>query len=243
MPGGRISHWVRNMSIWRHYANYFPVKLVKTEDLDPERNYMFVCHPHGVMVGSHVANFGTEGTGFSQLFPGLTPHILTLEDLFRHPFKRELLLAMGYGAATTTSMKWYLTHPGRGHVLALIVGGVLESFDTIPNTMRLTLNNRFGFVKLALEHGDWSTSEDSIIRKFQLWMNRVVGYTIPHFYGRGLFGFPGILPYRVPITTVVGKPMDVPLIPEPSREQIAEYHRKYIQCLREFILRILQGSL
>jgi len=31
----------------------------------------------------------------------------------------------------------------------------------------------------------------------------------------------------------VGKPMDVPLIPEPSREQIAEYHRKYIQCLRE----------
>ncbi|CAG2172965.1 unnamed protein product, partial [Oppiella nova] len=131
---GRISHWVRNMSIWRHYANYFPVKLVKTEDLDPERNYMFVCHPHGVMVASHMANFGTEGTGFSRYFPGLTPHLLTLESVLSQPFKRELLLSMG-------------------QVLALIVGGALESFDTIPNTMRLTLNNRFGFVKLALEHG------------------------------------------------------------------------------------------
>ncbi|CAG2176950.1 unnamed protein product [Oppiella nova] len=150
---GRISHWVRNMSFWKHCANYFPVKLVKTEDLDPERNYMFVCHPHGVMLCSHMVNFGTEGTGFTQLFPGLTSHILTLESLLREPFRRELLLAMGFGAATRTSMKWYLTHPGKGQVLALIVGGVLESFDTIPNTMRLTLNNRFGFVKLALEHG------------------------------------------------------------------------------------------
>ena len=34
------------------------------------RNYIFGYHPHGIMASGSFINFGTEGTGFSKLFPG-----------------------------------------------------------------------------------------------------------------------------------------------------------------------------
>lgn len=42
-----------------------------------------------------VANFGTDATGFSRLFPGLKPHLLTLASNFQLPLYRELLLSLG----------------------------------------------------------------------------------------------------------------------------------------------------
>lgn len=42
-----------------------------------------------------IANFGTDATGFSRLFPGLRPHLLTLANNFHLPLYRELLLALG----------------------------------------------------------------------------------------------------------------------------------------------------
>ena len=34
-------------------------------------------------------NFGTEATGFSQIFPGINPHLLTLNTQFMPPIMRE----------------------------------------------------------------------------------------------------------------------------------------------------------
>jgi hypothetical protein len=93
--GGRINYWTRRWAIWRHYANYFPLKLVKTADIDPKRNYIFGCHPHGIMCASAFGNFATEGTDFSNVFPGIVPHILTLEGQFWFPFHRELFIMTG----------------------------------------------------------------------------------------------------------------------------------------------------
>ncbi|VDP10231.1 unnamed protein product, partial [Soboliphyme baturini] len=31
----------RNWALWRHMRDYFPLRLVKTVDLDPNRNYIF----------------------------------------------------------------------------------------------------------------------------------------------------------------------------------------------------------
>lgn len=42
-----------------------------------------------------IANFATDATGFSTLFPGLNPHLLTLQSNFKLPLYRELLLALG----------------------------------------------------------------------------------------------------------------------------------------------------
>lgn len=49
--GGRGigSIWFRSLPIWRYFSNYFPVDLVRTAKLRPNRNYLFACFPHGLM--------------------------------------------------------------------------------------------------------------------------------------------------------------------------------------------------
>lgn len=50
-------------------------------------------------------------------------------------------------------MEWILKNGGTGNALALIVGGAVEALDAIPGKFDITLNDRKGFVKLALRHG------------------------------------------------------------------------------------------
>ncbi|KAJ8342197.1 hypothetical protein SKAU_G00321250 [Synaphobranchus kaupii] len=38
--GGRRVEWLRNWTVWKHFRDYFPVKLVKTADLSPSKNYI-----------------------------------------------------------------------------------------------------------------------------------------------------------------------------------------------------------
>lgn len=76
--GGRVIGLLRRWCLWRHLAAYFPTQLVKTEDLNPSHNYIFGYHPHGIISVGAFINFATEGTGFSQKFPGISPHVLTL---------------------------------------------------------------------------------------------------------------------------------------------------------------------
>ena len=77
--GGRRSNLVRNLRIWKHFCEYFPLSLVRTAYLDPKQNYIFGYHPHGVISTGAFGNFGTEGTEFSKVFPGIKPHLLTLK--------------------------------------------------------------------------------------------------------------------------------------------------------------------
>ena len=93
--GGNRWHWFRSHAFWTYLKDYFPVTLVKTCELDPDRNYIFGYHPHGVLSFGAFCNFSTEATGFSKLFPGLRPHVLTLKDNFKLPVVRELMLWLG----------------------------------------------------------------------------------------------------------------------------------------------------
>lgn len=74
--------------MWTHLANYFPIKLIKTVDLPPDRNYLFACHPHGVITFGIFAHFDTEATGFQTSFPGIEAKIATLPCNFNFPFYR-----------------------------------------------------------------------------------------------------------------------------------------------------------
>ena len=42
----------------------------KAADLDPDANYIFAAHPHGIFCSSLFLAFSTEALGFSKLFPG-----------------------------------------------------------------------------------------------------------------------------------------------------------------------------
>lgn len=93
--GGHPSKWFRKAALWRVGAQYFPMNLVKTTDLDPKRNYIFGYHPHGIASMGALFNFGTDATGFDEKFPGIKMHICTLLSNFFIPFRREYIMALG----------------------------------------------------------------------------------------------------------------------------------------------------
>ncbi|KAI9216024.1 diacylglycerol acyltransferase-domain-containing protein [Blastocladiella britannica] len=134
---------------------------------------------------------------------------------------------------------------GAGRTLLICIGGAEESLLTRPKRMDLVLLKRKGFVKLALDTGSSmvpviSFGETELYQQFfpapgspvyrvQRWMKKSMGWTFPLVYGR--IGM--LLPYRHPVTTVVGKAIHVPYTPNPSRDLVEQYHQLYIEKVRE----------
>jgi hypothetical protein len=50
-----------------------------------------------------ICNFGSEATHFSELFPGITPHLLTLASNFQVPVFRDVLLSLGMCSVASSS--------------------------------------------------------------------------------------------------------------------------------------------
>ena len=93
--GGRRVEWLRHHKMWHYFRDYFPCKLIKTYDLDPDRNYIMGYHPHGIIGCGAIANFASEATGFSEKFKRIKPHLLTLKANFQFPILRGNTLYMG----------------------------------------------------------------------------------------------------------------------------------------------------
>ena len=72
-----------------------------------------------------------------------------------------------------------------------------------------------------------------MLRAFQTFAEKWVGFTPVVFFGRGVFQYNyGIIPYRKPVTVVVGKPIPVEKIENPSNDQIECLHTKYVEELQ-----------
>ncbi|KAJ7313350.1 hypothetical protein JRQ81_004643 [Phrynocephalus forsythii] len=246
--GGRRSAWVRRWAVWRYFRDYFPITLVKTADLDPSRNYLFGFHPHGVLVAGAFGNFCTEATGFSELFPGLTPHLLMLPFWFKVPFFRDYIMCAGLVSSDKASACHLLGQEGGGQVAVVAVGGPPESLEARPGALTLQVLSRKGFIKTALQQGAalvpvFSFGENelfhqvpnpqgSLIREVQERLQKAMGLALPLFHARGVFQYSfGLLPFRRPIHTVVGAPIFVPKTPHPSREAIDGLHATYLEKL------------
>lgn len=249
--GGRKWRPARNWRIFKYARDYFPVSLVKTAELDPNRNYIFAVHPHGVFALSNVFNMCSDWTGIHDLFPGLRMTALTLKENFIMPFHREILLWSGLCSVTRESIEWLLTQEGTGNIINIVPGGAIEATDAVPGTCDLTLKNRKGFVRMALKYGAdlvplvafgenelyevTKRDDSSWVRRLQKKCTKVLRFTIPVFRGRGVFQYTfGILPFRTPLTTVIGSPIRVEKTEgEPTLEQVDAMHAKYCVELRK----------
>lgn len=252
--GARWTHWIRNCGWMRNICDYFPVKLVKTTDLEPTRNYLFCCFPHGILSTGVFGAFGSDVLGCKDLFPGLDIRVVVLDQHFQIPFFREYVSGTG-GVSSTPSSLNYLTStkpekPYTGRATLLIIGGASESLECQPRKYRILVRRRKGFVKIALRHGTPLVpvfsfgetdiydqvygSEGSTLKKVQHFIRKKIGIAPIILRGRGFFQYSfGIIAQRRPITVVVGSPIELPKIPEPTTEQIDEYHQIFIKHLVE----------
>ncbi|XP_075385045.1 2-acylglycerol O-acyltransferase 1 isoform X2 [Tenrec ecaudatus] len=233
--GGRSCHWIRSWMVWRYFNNYFPIRLIKTWDLDPKRNYIFGFHPHGAMTIGAFGNFGTNHSDFKKLFPGFTPYLHITTLLFLCPFFRDILMTTGLVSVSKRSISSVMSREGGGNISIIVIGGAKELFYAYPGNSTLFIRQRRGFAKLALIHGTHlvpiysfgendlfqqvGTSEDSWIFTCQKKLHKFFGFILPLFYGRGVFQYSiGFMPYRKPINTVG----DVELIPTHSSHPLEQ---------------------
>lgn len=86
---------MKRFPLWKYFNDYFPIRLIKTVDLDPRRNYIFCTHPHGVLCTSNIAHFILGYSKASEFFPGLKFHTATLNINFYFPILRDYSLALG----------------------------------------------------------------------------------------------------------------------------------------------------
>ncbi|XP_070810059.1 2-acylglycerol O-acyltransferase 3 isoform X2 [Pituophis catenifer annectens] len=250
MQGGRRNEQFRRWKVWELHRNYFPIKLVKTAELPPTRNYVLGSHPHGIICAGAFSAFCTEACGFSRAFPGLSSSLAVLAGLFYVPVYREYLMSSGMVPVSKKSLD-FLLRAGPGHAVVIVVGGATESLDCNPGEQRLHLSGRRGFVRLALQHGadlvpvfsfgendifrQIQFPEGSLLRRLQLHFKQLAGFAPCLFVGRSLFFSRcwGLLPQPSPITVVVGKPILVPLCPHPKPEEVDRYHALYVQALQQ----------
>lgn len=149
---GRRVSLARRLPTWRYFRDSFPIHLVKTADLDPSKNYIFCCHPHGILSIGHFTTFATEGTNFSQRYSGITPYLLTLDGNFKVPIVRDYIVSASVCVSSRDSCLYCLKQ-GPGHSMALVVGGAAESLEGKPGSTTLVLKERHGFVKIAMMTG------------------------------------------------------------------------------------------
>uniref|UniRef100_A0A4W5LP40 Uncharacterized protein n=1 Tax=Hucho hucho TaxID=62062 RepID=A0A4W5LP40_9TELE len=72
----------------------------------------------------------------------------------------------------------------------------------------------------------------SPLRWLQDHLQRLMGVALPMFTGRGVFQYSfGLLPYRQPIHTVVGRPIPVVQTPSPTKDDIDCLHSLYLEGL------------
>lgn len=249
--GGIKQDWFRRLKFWKWGVDYFPIYLHKTCDLPPDRSYIFCYHPHGIISFGAFCNFATEGTNFSEKYPGINLRLLTLKVNFRIPFYGIYLGMLGICDASKESCN-YILEKGYGNSIALVLGGAKESLDARPShEYILTLKNRKGFIKVGLVNGaslvpifsfgendlydQISNPRGSRLRRIQLKIQKRLGVATPFFKGRGIFQYAvGFLPVRHAIDTYVGAPIHLPkLDPEKiTSEIIDKYHEEYMEALK-----------
>lgn len=248
----RSERW-RRSPVWSAFASYFPARLHRSQELEATRKYVFGYHPHGIISHGAFAAFATEALGFSQLFPGITNTLLTLDGNFKLPLYREYALRMGLASVSRDSCENILSKGGKngegmGRAITIVVGGARESLESKPGTMRLVVRRRQGFVKLAIRTGAdlvpvLGFGENEIyeqldphahpwLHKFQLLVKKTMGWTVPIFHARGIFNYDvGMMPYRRPMNIVVGRPIRVVQSKHPDREYVDRVHGEYIEEL------------
>ena len=218
---------------------------------------MWCMHPHGTSIG-----FGFSLNGAVRLrtedeatyLPSEFVESIPIERcrkadgvqapiLFKIPLMRSALL--GFGCCTPATKKDMARLFTKNIDFGILPGGMEEVALFTKGRERVFLKKRAGFIKYALQYGylvqpAYTFGESDLYTSLQagqgarMWMLKKLGFVLPVFWGPYWWCGAFFLPSRdIPIHTVVGSPLKLPIIAEPTPEDVALWHARYVAAVTE----------
>jgi hypothetical protein len=225
-----------NSEMWTLFERYFSLRVIKTADLDPSKQYLFGFHPHGIY--PMTVFWATHGHKWRSLFEGITVAPLCATVIFFLPIMREICLWLGIQDVSKKSIHNAFNS---GKSIVLVPGGEREMRVSRSDISKVSIITKHkGFVRLALTRGVslvpmFSFGENQLMENIYLptvqeWFQKRILYGFPHLpYGRWF----SPVPNPIAVTLAVGKAIDLPKIEEPTEEQVDHYHKIYFDALLE----------
>lgn len=234
--GKRVSAWVQRWSLWRFVQRYFSLSMVATAGkLDPSKQYVIGCHPHGFIPVATMVALLTKVCNATDVLGGIKLRTLAASFCFYVPAYRDLLLAGGVIDAARYNARQALDD---GYSIALVPGGATEALYAGKEV--LVLKHRLGFVRLAMETGadlvpvysfgetrcyDQLSTVLPFVKPVQVKFQKIFGLSLPLVTN--------IIPKRVKVTLVVGKPIPVTKNHSPSYHEVKALLEVYVKAVHD----------
>lgn len=251
--GGSRVQFIYKNKFWSYLAAYFPIKLRYTNEfkLSSDKNYILNYHPHGISAFGAVTVFSTNGLNFNELFPGIKSRFMVHETSFVMPIMKETFAFRGDCSVNSKSFDFILNQTNKGNLLCLVGGGLAEADLSHAEILKIVVAKRKGFIKKALIHGAYlipciafgensvfhkvNLNESSFLHKLESKWYKIFKFKHPIYYGRSILSdkLKGIMPFKRPITVVMGNPIPVERIELPNQKQIDDLHLRYLNQLKE----------
>ncbi|KAG1705339.1 hypothetical protein DVH05_004270 [Phytophthora capsici] len=233
---GKGNEWeaLRTSSLWGLVNKFLRIKIIREQELDPSKKFIFGFHPHGILVLSRIA---ISGRNFIDVFPGIKTRLLGASAMYYIPLGREMCLWMGGVDASRSTGEKVLKE---GNSIVVYPGGVPEIFLTDPNSKEteLVLKKRLGFIKLAMKHGADLVPTFVFGEKwlYNMWnppkviinfFRKALGIPVLVFWGK-FWWMPKAPPKGKRFGLVYGKPIATTHTSTPTDDQVRAIHDEYV---------------
>jgi len=238
MPTSKIV-WpspITNTKLYSQLCRHFSLKVVLTSEfsniLDSE-TMIFSSVPHSIFPLGNVLLLPSLFIFLKRKVMGLTTTAMIHAPILRHIF-----IPMG---VTTASFDNCFTILKSGISIGVILGGVAEIFEKQTETSEtIFIKDRKGFIKLGLLTGSYivpsflfghSKLFSCIRDRFGIlqYISRKLGFSCTIVFGK--YFLP--IPRQIPLTLVLGSPIKIPKIENPTQEQIDEYHTIFVAQIQK----------
>lgn len=223
----------------RNIQKYNSMKWVWPKSLHPphlDTAKIFCAIPHGLAPLGVVAY-----PGWSKVFGDRLNHPTGAAVVLKLPVIGYFLKKMGYIVAASGPIKKALA---KDESVSLVLDGIAGMFQSSDNVELGWIKKRKGVVKIALTTGKplvpcygfghsklWKILTDpfGILEKISIKLD----VSVTPFTGRPFGILPFGPPFRVPVALVFGEPVVVPLIENPTQDDIDKYHAKLMESMTE----------